>query len=30
MIELIDVLEESQSVDNLLTEDILKASMFMI
>jgi hypothetical protein len=30
MIELIDVLDEGQSVDILLTEDILKASMIMI
>jgi hypothetical protein len=30
MIELIDVLDDSQAVDILLTEDILKASMVMI
>lgn len=30
MIELIDVLDDSQAVDILLTEDILKSSMVMI
>jgi hypothetical protein len=30
MIELIDVLDDSQAVDILLTEDLLKASMVMI
>jgi hypothetical protein len=30
MIELIDILDENQSVDSLHTEDILKASMIMI